>query len=66
MASERLCAGIGQALRKDDSCDSTLAIYQELFIYDVTTGQEREKARLHEGIGKRKDDNCDNIIWLLL
>ena len=25
--SERLCEGIGQTLRKDDSCDSTLAIY---------------------------------------
>ena len=24
--SERLCEGIGQTLRKDDSCDSTLAI----------------------------------------
>ena len=25
--SERLCEGIGQTLRKDDSCDRTLAIY---------------------------------------
>ena len=25
--SERLCEGIGQTLRKDDSCDRTLAMY---------------------------------------
>ena len=31
--SKRLCEGIGLNLRKDDSCASTLAIYQMRFIY---------------------------------
>ena len=52
--------GIGQ--RKDDSCDSTLAIYYELFIYDITAMQEREKARLHEGIGQIKDNSCASTL----
>ena len=30
--SKRLCEGKGPSLRKDDSCDSTLATYNELFI----------------------------------
>ena len=30
---KRLCEGIGQTLRKDDSCNSTLAIYIKLFFY---------------------------------
>ena len=34
---EGLCEGIGQPLRKDDSCDSTLAIYNEFFIYGENT-----------------------------
>ena len=33
LCSKRLCVGICPNLRDDDSCDSTLAIYQELFIY---------------------------------
>ena len=37
----------------------TLAIYHELFTYDITNAQEREKARLREGIGRRKDDSCN-------
>ena len=31
--SERLCEGIDETLRKDDSFNSTLAIYHELFNY---------------------------------
>ena len=42
--SERLCEGIGQTLRKDDSCDRTLAIYIQLFtriymVYPLTLCQ---------------------------
>ena len=34
---ERLCYGIGQTQRKDDSFVSTLTIYNELFVYEDNT-----------------------------
>ena len=36
---ERLCYGIGQTQRKDDSFVSTLTIYNELFVYEDNTVQ---------------------------
>ena len=52
--SKRLCEGIGPALRKDDSCDSTLSIYIELFFYgsdysEVSVGGVQSSRVDHRG-----------------